>query len=51
VALGMKIPITVSSDAYSYAQVGEDYARLEALLERLGLQKPVRFWRHQRPEL
>jgi histidinol-phosphatase (PHP family) len=47
-ALAVKIPITISSDAHSYAQVGEDYARLEALLERLGLQKPVRFSRHQR---
>ena len=44
----MKIPITISSDAHSYVQVGEDYERLEALLERAGLEKPVRFWRHQR---
>jgi histidinol-phosphatase (PHP family) len=47
-ALALKIPITISSDAHSYAQIGEDYARLEALLERVGLEKPVRFWRHQR---
>jgi len=47
-ALALKIPITISSDAHSYAQVGEDYARLEAILERVGLEKPVRFWRHQR---
>ena len=47
-ALALKIPITISSDAHSYAQVGEDYARLKAILERVGLEKPVRFWRHQR---
>jgi histidinol-phosphatase (PHP family) len=47
-ALALKIPITISSDAHSYAQVGEDYARLEALLEDVGLEKSVRFWRHQR---
>ena len=47
-AIALKIPITISSDAHSYAQVGEDYERLEALLERVGLEKPVRFWRHQR---
>jgi histidinol-phosphatase (PHP family) len=47
-ALALKIPITISSDAHSYAQVAEDYARLEVLWERVGLEKPVRFWRHQR---
>ena len=46
-ALAMKIPITISSDAHSYAQIAEDYARLEVLLERVGLEMPVRFWRHQ----
>jgi histidinol-phosphatase (PHP family) len=47
-ALTRQIPITISSDAHSYAQVAEDYARLEQLLERVGLERPVRFWRHQR---
>jgi histidinol phosphatase-like PHP family hydrolase len=42
----MEIPITISSDAHSYAQIAEDYARLEVLLERGGLEKPARFWRH-----
>jgi histidinol-phosphatase (PHP family) len=46
-ALALKIPITISSDAHSYAQVAEDYARLEALSERVGLEKPARFRRHQ----
>jgi histidinol-phosphatase (PHP family) len=47
-ALALNIPITISSDAHSYAQVGEDYARLEQLLERVGLEKPTRFRRHER---
>jgi len=47
-AIAMKIPITISSDAHSYAQVAEDYARLETLVERVGLEQPVRFWRHER---
>jgi histidinol-phosphatase (PHP family) len=47
-ALDLGIPITISSDAHSYAQVGEDYGRLEALMERVGLEKPVKFWKHQR---
>jgi histidinol-phosphatase (PHP family) len=47
-AMVRETPITISSDAHSYAQVGEDYARLEATLERVGLEKPVRFWQHQR---
>jgi histidinol-phosphatase (PHP family) len=47
-AMVREIPITISSDAHSYAQVGEDYARLDAMLERVGLETPVRFWRHQR---
>jgi len=46
-AITRKIPITISSDAHSYAQVGEDYARLEPLLEHVGLENPVRFWRHR----
>jgi histidinol-phosphatase (PHP family) len=46
-ALALNIPITTSSDAHSYAQLGEDYARLEQLLERVGLEKPVRFRRHR----
>jgi len=47
-AIDLGIPITTSSDAHSYAQVGEDYARLEALTERIGLQNPARYWRHER---
>jgi histidinol-phosphatase (PHP family) len=47
-ALALKIPITISSDAHSYAQVAEDYGKLEPLLERIGLERPTRFWRHQR---
>jgi histidinol-phosphatase (PHP family) len=47
-AIALKIPITISSDAHSHAQVAEDYGKLEPLLERVGLEKPVRFWRHQR---
>jgi len=46
-ALALKIPITISSDAHSYAQLTEDYGKLEPLLERIGLEKPTRFWRHQ----
>jgi histidinol-phosphatase (PHP family) len=47
-ALSRRIPITISSDAHSYAQVGEDYGRLELLADRVGLPKPARYWRHQR---
>jgi histidinol-phosphatase (PHP family) len=47
-AIALQIPITVSSDAHSYAQVAEDYERLEQLVERVGLEQPVRFWRHRR---
>ena len=46
-AMVQGIPITISSDAHSYAQVGEDYARLEEVLARIGLEKPVKFWRHR----
>jgi histidinol-phosphatase (PHP family) len=46
-AVALKIPITISSDAHSYAQIAEDYNRLQAVGERVGLEKPVRFWRHQ----
>ena len=46
-ALALNIPITISSDAHSFAQVAEDYARLEQLLERVELEKPARFRRHQ----
>lgn len=47
-AVARQIPITTSSDAHSYAQVAEDYSKLEPLLERIGLEKPVRYWRHSR---
>jgi histidinol-phosphatase (PHP family) len=47
-AVARQIPITISSDAHSYAQVAEDYARLETLLERVGLERPVRYRRHKR---
>ena len=47
-AIAKQIPITISSDAHSYAQVAEDYAKLEPLLKRVGLEKPAKFWRHQR---
>ena len=47
-ALALQIPITISSDAHSYAQVGEDYERLEPFMERVGLAQPARFWRHQK---
>jgi histidinol-phosphatase (PHP family) len=46
-ALALKIPITISSDAHSYAQVADDYGKLEPLLERIGLAKPARFRQHQ----
>jgi histidinol-phosphatase (PHP family) len=47
-AIALKIPITISSDAHSYAQVAEDYGKLEPLLGRVGLENPVRFSRHKR---
>jgi len=48
IAVARQMPITTSSDAHSYAQVAEDYSKLEPLLERVGLEKPVRYWRHTR---
>jgi histidinol-phosphatase (PHP family) len=45
-AIGLGIPITVSSDAHSYVQVGEDYDRLGSLLEAEGIEI-TRFGRHR----
>jgi histidinol-phosphatase (PHP family) len=47
-AVALEIPITISSDAHSYAQVAEDYERLEALLQAEGIDQITRFSRHQR---
>jgi histidinol-phosphatase (PHP family) len=47
-AINLGIPITISSDAHSYVQVGEDYDRLGQVADRVGLQKPTRYWRHER---
>ena len=41
------VPITTGSDAHSYAQVGEDYERLAAVLERAGVTRTATFWQHR----
>jgi histidinol-phosphatase (PHP family) len=41
------VPITTASDAHSYAQVGEDYDRLAAVLERAGVTRTATFWKHR----
>lgn len=46
-AVELGIPITISSDAHSYAQVAEDYERLEALLRVAGVNQITRFSRHR----
>jgi histidinol-phosphatase (PHP family) len=47
-AVRREIPITVSSDAHSFAQVGEDYERLAAIMAEAGVKKLTRFWQHQK---
>jgi histidinol-phosphatase (PHP family) len=50
-AVTLEIPITISSDAHSYAQVAEDYGRLEQLLQAEGIDRITRFSRHRRREV
>lgn len=50
-AVALGIPITISSDAHSYAQVAEDYGRLEVLLQAEGVDQIARFSRHRRKEM
>jgi histidinol-phosphatase (PHP family) len=47
-AVRRQIPITVSSDAHSFAQVGEDYERLAVVMAEAGVKKLTRFWRHEK---
>ena len=47
-AVALGIPITVSSDAHSYAQVAEGYDRLEILLAAEGIDRITRFSKHRR---
>jgi histidinol-phosphatase (PHP family) len=47
-AFALGIPISVSSDAHSYAQVGEDYERLETLLQAVGIDQVIRISKHRR---
>jgi histidinol-phosphatase (PHP family) len=46
-AVGLQIPITIASDAHSYAQVAADYDRLAAILDSAGVTEIVTFQRHQ----
>jgi histidinol-phosphatase (PHP family) len=46
-AFALGIPITISSDAHSYAQVAEDYERLEAVLQEAGVDQVSRFSKHR----
>jgi histidinol-phosphatase (PHP family) len=47
-AVRRQIPITVSSDAHSFAQLGEDYERLAVVMSEAGVEKLTRFWRHEK---
>src|SRR5260221_2815712 len=47
-AVALGIPITISSDAHSYAQVAEGFEQLEALLEAEGIERIARFSKHHR---
>jgi len=47
-AIDLGIPLTLSSDAHSYAQLGEDYERLAPILEELNIHEIAIFNRHQR---
>jgi histidinol-phosphatase (PHP family) len=47
-AVALGIPIAISSDAHSYAQVAEGYDRLEALLAAEGIDRITRFSKHRR---
>jgi histidinol-phosphatase (PHP family) len=47
VAKELGLPITISSDAHSYAQIAEDYVRLGAILDEAGITEIARFSRHE----
>jgi histidinol-phosphatase (PHP family) len=42
------IPFTTASDAHSYAQLGENYQRLEDKMNSLGIREIVTYERHQK---
>ncbi|MEP6698977.1 MAG: histidinol-phosphatase [Verrucomicrobiota bacterium] len=46
-ARSKNIPFTTASDAHSYAQLGENYDRLETKMEELGVQKVCVFEQHK----
>jgi histidinol-phosphatase (PHP family) len=46
-AIALGIPITISSDAHSYAQVAEGYDRLEQLPTTEGISRIARFSKHR----
>ena len=47
-AVELGIPLTFSSDAHSHFQLAEDYPRLTALVEKLGVKEVAIFDRHRR---
>jgi histidinol-phosphatase (PHP family) len=47
-AIRLGIPLTLSSDAHSYAQIGEDYARLAQLLEEWQVKEVAVYHAHIR---
>lgn len=47
-ALQLKIPITLASDAHSHFQIAENYDRLAELLEKLNLKEIAIYEKHQR---
>jgi histidinol-phosphatase (PHP family) len=50
-ALARGIPFTTASDAHSYAQLSENYDRLAAKIEALGIREACVFKRHKREML
>ena len=47
-AMELGIPFTLASDAHSHVQVGEDYAKLGAIMKELGITEVAAYEKHQR---
>jgi histidinol-phosphatase (PHP family) len=50
-AMDKRIPFTTASDAHSHVQLGENFARLAAKIEELGIRRVCTFQKHKRAEL
>ncbi len=50
-AIDKGIPFTTASDAHSHVQLGENFARLAAKIDELGIRQVCTFQKHERAEL